>query len=267
VHWGGDAATSDVGMAATLRGGLSFGLSGFTFWSHDMGGFMGPPREELYRRWMAFGMLTSHSRSHGIPPREPWEFGNDFTDTFRRAAELRYRLMPYIYAQAKDASSRGLPMVRALFVEHPDDAGSWSVEDEYSFGSDLLIAPLLGTGSTARDVYLPPGTWIDYQDGRTYTGGWHRIQAGPVPIVMLAREGAAIPHIALAQSTSRMDWSKLEMVVFAATAPTARGLVLLPGETSVHELSLARRGRDYRLTTNPLAGRVTWTVRRGPVVQ
>ncbi len=116
IHWGGDAATTDIGMASTLRGGLSLGLSGFTFWSHDMGGFIGRTPEDLYRRWVAFGMLSSHSRAHGTPPREAWEFGTDFLNTFRRADELRYRLMPYIYAQAKDASTRGLPMVRALFI-------------------------------------------------------------------------------------------------------------------------------------------------------
>ena len=144
-------------MASTLRGGLSFGLSGFTFWSHDIGGFMGKTTEDLYARWLPFGMLTSHSRSHGFPPREPWEFGEAFTNAFRRAVEMRYRLMPYIYAQAKDSSARGLPMLRALFVEFPEDAGSWSVEDEYLFGSDILVAPLLETGTKGRDVYLPPG--------------------------------------------------------------------------------------------------------------
>ena len=117
-------------MAETLRGGLSFGLSGFTFWSHDIGGFAAKTPEELYRRWMPFGMLTSHSRCHGAPPKEPWEYSAAFMDDFRRADEMKYRLMPYIYAQAKDSSMRGLPMVRAVFIEYPDDPGSWQVEDE-----------------------------------------------------------------------------------------------------------------------------------------
>jgi alpha-D-xyloside xylohydrolase len=261
IHWGGDAATTDIGMASTLRGGLSFGLSGFTFWSHDMGGFMGQTPEELYRRWMAFGMLTSHSRSHGTPPKEPWEFGKEFTDTFRRADDLRYQLMPYIYAQAKDASSRGLPMVRALFIEYPDDPGSWLVEDEYLFGSDMLVAPLLQSGSTRRDVYLPPGTWIDYQTGRSYPAGWHAIDAGAIPIVILVRTGAAIPRIALAQSTSQMDWSKLEMVVFGNDR-TARGLVFLPGDQATREVTVSGHGGRYTVANNPFSGRVVWTVRQ-----
>src|SRR5581483_10015611 len=97
--------------------GLSFGLSGFTFWSHDIGGFAQKPSEDLYRRWTAFGMLSSHSRCHGTPPREPWEYSPQFLDEFRRMDDLRYRLLPYIYAQAKDSTDRGLPMVRALFIE------------------------------------------------------------------------------------------------------------------------------------------------------
>ncbi|MDX1675172.1 MAG: alpha-xylosidase, partial [Longimicrobiales bacterium] len=127
VHWGGDPATADIGMAATLRGGLSLGLSGFTFWSHDIGGFTATAPEPLHRRWVPFGFLTSHTRSHGQPPTEPWLFSEGFLELYRSAAEMRYRLMPYIYAQAKHSTERGLPMVRALFVEYPDDPGAWLV--------------------------------------------------------------------------------------------------------------------------------------------
>jgi len=260
LHWGGDSMTSDIGMASTIRGGLSFGLSGFTFWSHDIGGFMGKTNEDLYARWLPFGLLTSHSRSHGFPPREPWEFGEAFTAAFRRAVEMRYALMPYIYAQAKDSSARGLPMLRALFVEFPEDPGSWTVEDEYLFGSDILVAPLLESGSTGRDVYLPPGTWIDYQTRRSFTGGWHQIEAGPIRVVMLVREGAAIPHIAVAQSTAFMDWSKLEVAVFATNAQKATGLVALPDGDLV-PIALTRRGTRFAFTSEPLAGKVTWTIR------
>jgi len=261
LHWGGDSMTSDIGMASTLRGGLSFGLSGFTFWSHDIGGFMGKTNEDLYARWLPFGLLTSHSRSHGFPPREPWEFGEAFTNAFRRAVEMRYRLMPYIYAQAKDSSARGLPMLRALFVEFPEDTGSWSIEDEYLFGSDILVAPLLEAGTKGRDVYLPPGNWIDYQTGRLFTAGWHQIEAGTIPVVMLVREGAAIPQIAVAQSTAFMDWSKLDVEVFAVNAARASGLVALP-DGALLPLMLTRRGSAFALASDPLAGKVAWTVHR-----
>jgi alpha-D-xyloside xylohydrolase len=261
LHWGGDSGPKDADMAATLRGGLSFGLSGFTFWSHDIGGFAAKTPEELYRRWMPFGMLTSHSRCHGTPPKEPWEYGTAFMDDFRRADEMKYRLMPYIYAQAKDASQRGLPMVRALFIEYPGDAGSWLVDDEYLFGSDILVAPLFEAGTTGRDVYLPPGQWIDYQTGKTYAAGWHNIQAGQIPVVMLVREGAVIPQMKPAQSTSLLDWSKLDMVVYAAAAQNAKGLVCLPADNVLRPVEASRRNGAFAVSGDPLAGKAASTVR------
>jgi alpha-D-xyloside xylohydrolase len=256
IHWGGDAGKEDAGMAATLRGGLSLGLSGFTFWSHDIGGFFGGKAEEVYRRWVPFGMLTSHTRSHGTPPKEPWEFSPQFLDEYRRAAELKYRLMPYVYAQAKDSSERGLPMVRALFVDYPEDAGAWGVDDAYLFGSDILVAPLLETGTTGRDVYLPGGRWVDYQSGRAYARGWQRIEAGAIPAVILVREGAVLPHIALAASTAQLDWSKLELVSYGAARGEA--LVALPSEGVLRRVRLA----GSTLEANPFGGAVTFAVRK-----
>lgn len=261
THWGGDSDSQEMGMASTLRGGLSLGLSGFTFWSHDIGGFTTKPTEDAYRRWMPFGMLTSHSRSHGAPPREPWEFSATFMDEFRRADELKYRLMPYVYAQAKDASERGLPMVRALFVEYPDDPGAWQVDDEYLFGSDILVAPLMETGMGSRDVYLPSGQWIDYQTNQVYSGGWHNIESGQIPVVMMVREGAVIPHIKVAQSTMQLDWSKLEMVVFAANSQKAHGLICLPFDNVLHQLEATRRAGSFVLVSDPLNGKAVSTVR------
>ena len=262
LHWGGDSGNLDQSMLSQLRGGLSFGLSGFTFWSHDIGGFSQKPPEDLYRRWLPFGMLTSHSRAHGAPPREPWEYGAAFQDVYRKGVELKYKLMPYVYAQAKDSAERGLPMVRALFVEFPGDPGSWNVEDEYMFGSDILVAPLFESGSTGRSVYLPPGHWIDYQSGKAYGAGWHTIEAGVVPIVMLVRYAAVLPHIALAQCTKDMDWSKLELVVYAETAPSATGLVCLPSDNMLHKVELTLRGKKYVPGVSSLTAKTALTVRR-----
>lgn len=262
LHWGGDSHTTDGAMAASLRGGLSFGASGFSFWSHDIGGFFGKSPEELYRRWLPFGMFTSHSRCHGSPPKEPWPYGEKFTDDFRRAVELKYRLMPYVYAQAKDSADRGLPMLRALFFEFPDDAGAWTVDDEYLFGSSLLVAPLFEANTTARDVYLPAGRWIDYQTGHVYAGGWHRIKAGPVPIVLLVRDGTVLPHIGLAQSTAQLDWSQLELVAYSTDGAAARGLVFRPGDTALQTVTLNPAADGQRqLANDPFAGQVKWTVR------
>jgi alpha-D-xyloside xylohydrolase len=214
MHWGGDAENTDSAMAATLRAGLSFGLSGFSFWSHDIGGFVKRTPEDLYTRWLPFGMLTSHSRCHGAPPKEPWSYGPGFTDLFRRCVELKYRLMPYILEQAGECSESGWPMLRALFFEYPGDPGSWLVDDEYLFGRDLLVGPLFDA-SRLRRMYLPPGRWIDYQTRRAYEGpGWHMIEAGAIPAVILARRGASIPHVAPAQSTRFIDWRTVRPVTF-----------------------------------------------------
>src|ERR1039457_4688150 len=264
IHWGGDAESTDQGMAAELRGGLSFGLSGFSFWSHDVGGFTATSIQgmdkDLFARWLAFGMLSSHSRCHGIAPKEPWLYGTNFMDEFREIDGLKYKLMPYVYAQAKDSSEHGLPMVRALFLEFPDDPGAWLVDDEYLYGSSLLVAPLLHENETSRDVYLPPGTWLDYQTRKNYAGGWQKIAAGKIPEIILVRDGTVIPHIALAQSTLQMDWSKIELVVFAKDATTAKGSIFLPGDNELHELTLTKENGTFKLASDPSAGKVTWKI-------
>ena len=234
LHWGGDAATTNTGLLGTLRAGLSFGLSGFSFWSHDMGGFVKSTPEDLYCRWLPFGFLTSHTRAHGAPPTEPWLYDSKrVQDVFRKSAEMKYRLMPYVYAQAKECTEKGLPMLRALFVEFPDDPGAWKVDDEYLFGSQILVAPLLESGMTGRTVYLPEGKWIDYQTEKVYEGGWHRIEAGSLPIIMLVRDGSVLPHLKLAQSTSEMDWSKMSLKVYSADKKQAEGLICLPTDNRI----------------------------------
>ena len=234
LHWGGDAATTNTGLLGTLRAGLSFGLSGFSFWSHDMGGFVKSTPEDLYCRWIPFGFLTSHTRAHGAPPTEPWLYDSKrVQDVFRKSAEMKYRLMPYVYAQAKECTEKGLPMLRALFVEFPDDPGAWKVDDEYLFGSQILVAPLLESGMTGRTVYLPEGKWIDYQTEKVYESGWHRIEAGSLPIIMLVRDGSVLPHLKLAQSTAEMDWSKMSLKVYSADKKQAEGLVCLPADNRI----------------------------------
>ena len=259
LHWGGDAETTDMGMAAELRGGLSFGLSGFAFWSHDAGGFQARTPPELYRRWMAMSVLTSHTRCHGQPPKEPWEYGEAFQDSFRLMVETRYRLMPYIYAQAKLCTEQGLPMLRALFLEYPDDPGAWQVDNEYLFGSDILVAPLLEGSVYHRNVYLPKGKWIDYQSGKAYDGGWNDISAGQLPIVMLVRDGTIIPHIALGQSTQDMDWSTLELKVFSTTGHAA-GKVCIPADQKVMGVEVVKKGKKWVLQEDPTGGKVVWKV-------
>ncbi len=259
LHWGGDAENTDSAMAGSLRGGLSFGLSGFTYWSHDAGGFVQRAPRDLYRRWLAWGVLSSHTRAHGVPPREPWEYDEGLTEDFRRALGLRYSLMPYIYAQAKDSSARGYPMLRTLFFEYPNDPGSWNIEDEYMFGSDLLVAPLF-ENSESRGVYLPPGVWIDYQSGRVYQGGqWHQIRADEIPVIVLVKNHSVLPHIKVAQSTNDMDWNNVELRVFSTDNAPVSGLFSLPdGKLEMLQLTSSRSG--FVLSSDPLRGKVKWQI-------
>ena len=210
LHWGGDAATTSTGMLGTIHAGLSLGLSGFPFWSHDIGGFVTDTPEELYRRWLPMGFLTSHSRAHGAPPTEPWLYENkEFIDYFRKAAELKYSLMPYIIEEAQESAGNGWPMFRALLLEYPEDPGAWKVDDQYMFGSKIMVAPLLEAGTKSRDVYLPGKiNWVDYQTGDIYSPGWQTISAPEegLEAIILIPQGASIKHVPVAQNTSEIDW-------------------------------------------------------------
>ena len=239
LHWGGDAANTNEAMLSTLHAGLSFGLSGFSFWSHDIGGFVQSSPEDLYRRWLPFGFLTSHTRTHGAPPTEPWLYNEDFTDYYRACSEMKYALMPYVVAQAKQCCESGLPMLRAMFIEYPDDPVAWMLEDQYLFGSDILVAPIFdgddsyeyptdysktvsqeqsrpstGLRKYFRKVYLPGGKWVDYQTGKTYPQGWNVIETSTLEAVILVRKGAVIPTAKVAQSTSEIDWNAVRNVKY-----------------------------------------------------
>jgi len=175
--------------------------------------------------------------------------------------ELKYSLMPYIYAQAKHSSERGFPMLRTLFFEYPDDPTSWLIEDEYMFGSDLLVAPLIEEGDS-RKVYLPPGSWIDYQTGKVYRGAqWHQISSGQIPVVLLVKDHSVVPHMAVAQSTSQMNWGEIELRVFSTDASSATGLFALP-QRDIHALRLDATQNVFAMNDDPLRGNVKWRVRR-----
>ena len=254
VHWGGDAEVEDTGFAGTLRGGLSLGVSGFSFWGHFVGGFPKPTPPGLYGRWLAFGALSSHMRCHGAPPTEPWELGEEFEDLFRRITRFRYSLLPYLWAQAGQAAAAGHPMLRPLFFEYPADPGSWLVDDAYMLGTDLLVAPLLEEAAE-RHVYLPPGRWVGFFDGAVEEGpGFRRLATSELPVVLLAREGAAVPRIAVARCVDEADWSTLELAV--AGGDEGEALVRLPD----HRQGRRVRVRGGAVAEDPFGGRVDWKV-------
>ncbi|MDO4846673.1 MAG: glycoside hydrolase family 31 protein [Clostridiaceae bacterium] len=201
LHWGGDSQCSFAALAGTLRAALSLGLSGIPFFSHDIGGFIGTPDDELYIRWAQLGLFSSHSRCHGVGDnahREPWYFSQEALEIFRFYDKLRYSLMPYIYSQAKKCTETGLPMMRALYLEYPEDRNTRFIDDEYLFGESLLIAPVLKPLSKGRtrDIYLPKGIWHDYftrekivSDGKWIT---REIDLKTMPIYV--KDGAVLEY-------------------------------------------------------------------------
>ncbi|MBQ3080652.1 MAG: DUF4968 domain-containing protein [Clostridia bacterium] len=167
LNWGGDSQCTFEALAGTLRGALSAGMSGIPFFSHDIGGFIGLPSDELYIRWAQMGLFSSHSRCHGAGDhthREPWAFSETACEIFRFYDKLRYSLMPYIYSEAEKCTRTGLPMMRALFLEYPSDPNVRHIDDQYLFGDSLLIAPILKplSKTNKRRIYLPKGIWHDY---------------------------------------------------------------------------------------------------------
>lgn len=193
VHWGGDNTSSFESMAESLRGGLSLGLSGFGYWSHDIGGFEGSPDPAVFKRWVAFGLLSSHSRLHGNESvRVPWAFDDEAVDVTRKFAELKATLMPYLLATAQQAHDEGLPMMRAMLLEFPHDRTCWTLDQQYMLGSDLLVAPVFNAEGDV-EFYLPGGEWRNYWDGTAVTGGrWIKERHGFDSLPLYIRESAAL---------------------------------------------------------------------------
>lgn len=225
LHWGGDCENTNMGMLGSLRSGLSLGMSGFTYWSHDAGGFVRKSPEELYERWMFMGIFTSHLRCHGMPPKEPWNYSEKFLELFRKQMNLRYRILPYIFAQSIKSSASGYPIMRSMFFEFPEDKNCLGIEDQYMFGEDILVAPLFEDNAREREVYLPEGKWIDLQHpGVFYEGNrWLTIPAGELRGIALVREGAVIPMVDAAITTSKIDWESLRYHWFTIEESSCTG--------------------------------------------
>ncbi|WP_129338467.1 alpha-xylosidase [Cellulomonas endophytica] len=194
VHWGGDCESTFAAMAESLRGGLSLAASGFGYWSHDIGGFEGTPDPTVFKRWTAFGLLSSHSRLHGSSSyRVPWLFDEEAVDVTRRFTELKLRLMPYLAQAGRVAHEEGLPVMRPMFLEFPDEPGTADVATQYLLGDALLVAPVLSADGTV-DVYVPSGTWTSLLDGSTLEGPrWHRQEHGVDSLPLLVRPGTVLP--------------------------------------------------------------------------
>ncbi len=193
--WAGDTQVHWRAMRCCMRGGLSAGLTGIAFWSHDIGGFTGPkPSPELYVRWAQWGLLSPFARFHGTTPREPWEYGEEAEEIVTRYVKLRYRLIPYLLAAAEETVRTGVPIMRHMALEFPDEPNVHTLDDQYMLGPDLLVAPVMTAGARSRSVYLPAGTWTELERPEaTHEGpGFVEMEAPLERIPVLVREGAVI---------------------------------------------------------------------------
>ena len=212
VHWGGDSTASFESMAESLRGGLSLCLSGFGFWSHDMGGFEQTASADVYKRWCAFGLLSSHSRLHGSSTyRVPWLYDDEAVDVLRFFTRLKCRLMPYLFDAAAQAHDSGIPTMRAMVLEFPDDPACASLDRQYMLGDALLVAPVFSADGSV-DSYVPSGRWTHLLTGEVIEGGrWVRKTFDYLSLPLLVRPNTIL---ALGAHDERPDYTYTDGVTF-----------------------------------------------------
>ena len=212
VHWGGDCHSTFESMAESLRGGLSLSLCGFGYWSHDIGGFEGLPHPAVYKRWLAFGLLSSHSRLHGSSSyRVPWYYNEEACDVLRFFTKLKHRLMPYLFGAAVEAHRDGVPMMRAMALEYPEDPACDTIDRQYLLGASLLVVPVLSEDGMV-DYYLPAGRWTHLLTGEVQTGGrWYRARHDFLSLPLFVRPGTIL---ALGSQDDRPDYEFSKGVTF-----------------------------------------------------
>ena len=212
VHWGGDSTATYVSMAETLRGGLSLAMGGFGFWSHDIGGFEKTASPDLFKRWVAFGLLSSHSRLHGNESyRVPWLFDEESVDVLRFFTNLKCKLMPYIYNAACNAAANGIPVIRPMALEFNNDRNCGYLDRQYMLGESLLVAPVFSEDSIA-EYYLPAGKWTNFLTGAKVEGGrWIQEKHDYLSLPLMARSNSIV---AVGNIDNKPDYDFADGVTF-----------------------------------------------------
>lgn len=221
VHWGGDSTATYESMAETLRGGLSLAMSGYSFWSHDISGFETTATPDLYKRWVAFGLLSSHSRLHGSKTyRVPWNFDDESVDVLRKFTNLKCELMPYIFAQSVNAHNTGIPLLRSMVMEFEDDPSCRYLDLQYMFGDNILVAPIFNDKSLAS-YYLPKGKWTNIMNNKLYNceefGRWIEEKHDYISMPILAKENSII---AIGSNNSRCDYEYMDNINYHIYEPS-----------------------------------------------
>jgi alpha-D-xyloside xylohydrolase len=229
VHWGGDNSATYESMAESLRGGLSLMSSGFGFWSHDIGGFEGKPDPAVFKRWVAFGLLSSHSRLHGNHSyRVPWLFDDESVEVLRAFTHLKYSLMPYLWEAARQAHEQGIPVMRPMVVGFPGDPAVTYLDRQYLLGPDLLVAPVFSEQGEVS-YYVPEGRWTRFGTGEIVEGpGWRHETHGFDSVPLLVRPGAVIP---VGNRVDRPDYRYEDGVTLRLYSPREGRTTVRVGET------------------------------------
>ncbi|GIE98454.1 alpha-xylosidase [Paractinoplanes rishiriensis] len=253
VHWGGDNSATYESMAESLRGGLSLMSSGFGFWSHDIGGFEGKPNPSVFKRWIAFGLLSSHSRLHGNQSyRVPWLFDEEAVDVLRKFTHLKYRLMPYLLGAARQAHEEGLPVMRPMVVGFPDDPAVTHLDRQYLLGGDLLVAPVFSTEGEVS-YYVPAGRWTRFGTSEVVEGpAWVTETHGFDSVPLLVRPGAVIPF---GSRTDRPDYDHRDGVTLIVHEPAEGSTVVRVGDST---FTVTREGDAIRVQRDGAA--LPWQV-------
>ncbi len=230
AHWGGDCSASYPSMAETLRAGLSLACAGFGFWSHDMGGFENTTSADVYKRWCQFGMLSSHSRLHGSGSyRVPWLFDDEACEVLRKFVKVKCALMPYLYRQAVKAHEEGIPMMRPMFLEFPEDRTCETLDLQYMLGDSLLVAPVFRRSGEV-EYYLPDGKWYNLLTETQAEGGrWHKERFDYFSLPLMLRPGTIL---AVGAHMDRPDYEFCEGVKLMVYLPEDHG----KAETEVTDL-------------------------------
>lgn len=257
VHWGGDCWSDYESMEESLRGGLSLLMSGFGFWAHDIGGFESTSTPDVYKRWVAFGLLSSHSRLHGSTSyRVPWAYDEEAVDVVRFFTRLKARLMPYLYKTAIQANKTGVPTMRSMVLEFTEDRTCHYVDKQYMLGESLLVAPIFNEESLA-DYYLPAGRWTDFFTGEVKEGGrWIQEKHGYLSVPLLVKENSIV---AIGAHDDKPDYDYGEDTELRIYEPVA--------DTTVTETVYGMDGsEEIKISVTTEEGRISVSVDTGKTV-
>ncbi len=259
VHWGGDCLSTYESMAETLRGGLSLGLCGFAFWSHDIAGFDSSATPDLYKRWVAFGLLSSHSRLHGNHDyKVPWLYDEESVDVLRFFVNLKCQLMPYLYTQVMEAVKRGVPMMRAMVLEFEEDPTCHFLDRQYMLGDALLVAPIFSEEGEV-EYYLPKGgIWTNFITGEKREGGrWYKEKFNYFSLPLMVRPGSIIP---VGNNKEKPDYDYANNVVLYVFDPEDNKKstceVYNLNKDLELKIDLTRNGKDIEIQIIKLSGKL-----------